>query len=108
MTDNPIAALLSWDALYDWAQTQPIVGDTNSSFSCPIARFLDNTTYEKWTVDEGQATKIGWADEIEKATYSLPQWAKIVADAVDAVERDRITREQFLVIMDEVRPEVEN
>jgi hypothetical protein len=107
MIGNPIAAMLSWDALYNWAQTQPIAGDTNSSFSCPIARFLDSETHSKWTVDEGQATHLCGSLESEGETYSLPQWAAIVADAVDAVERDRITREQFLAIMDEVRPEVE-
>jgi hypothetical protein len=97
---------LTWDSLYNWAMRQQIVGATNSSHYCPIARFLDEVTENRWTVDDGQAAKLNDVHCYENETNSLPQWAKIVADAVDALNGDRVTRAQFLAIMDEVQPEV--
>lgn len=104
MVGNPIETMLTWDGLYTWATSHPIVGDTNSSHYCPIARYLDETTDDDWTVDDGQVAKLGWGNCDEKEWYTLPEWARIVADAVDALHGERVTREQFLAIMDSIQP----
>lgn len=102
--DELIQKLIDWESVQAWAQTQRIVGDSDSAFSCPLANYLNDMTGESWTVSDGQVAHLLGGSH-EKETYALPEWAKIAADLVDALQTERITGEEFSAILLEVQPE---
>lgn len=93
--------LLTWEQIRSWAAEQPEqcpVGAVNLSGACPIAVYLNSQISGEWWV---------WPDEIGGATAKIhtPTWLADIIRDVDRLPTLDVSREQFLAILDEHKPE---
>ena len=112
-THEQYQTLLDWQKLYDWAQTQPaetIIGKRCDNGCCPVARYLQEKTGQRWSV--GPSLRL--ANESAAHRIEKPLWIEDLIRAVDAPAMSEdvhhvskyITREEFLTALDAVLPSV--
>ncbi len=98
-------AALDWQRLHDWAVRHhpgAILGDSCTDAICPLALYLNTQTPgHLWSV--GSSIKL-----IEDPEQSLqkPDWVTALIRETDLVtgdQREEVTREQFLWVLDLVR-----
>jgi hypothetical protein len=97
--------LLNWQRIYSWTeQKEPntVLGESCTNILCPLAQYLNEQTgREGWSV--GPAIKRG--DE----RLNKSEWLKILIERTDEAtdkKRSPVTREQFLTVLEQVKPDV--
>lgn len=96
--------LLNWDRIKQWAESKEAgepVGVACTNCACPLAEYLGEQTNSLWSV--GPAIKKMNGDRVR---LEKPQW---VADLINAVDINHgedlfVSREQFLAVLEQVRP----
>lgn len=70
------------------------VGVPNECWSCPIAKFLRQTTEEEWEVDRELVFSIETC-----RSHSLPKWAGNFIDKIDMIETKTVSAVKCLQIL---------
>lgn len=96
--------LLDWQRLYDWTEQKPtnsVLGESCTNILCPLAEYLnEQTNLQGWSV--GPSIKRG-DERLQKS-----EWVKSLIEKTDEVtgkKRGPVTREQFLIVLELVKPE---
>ncbi len=96
-------SLLDWKRIYDWAEKQElgsILGISCTNSECPLAHYLHAQTGKLWTV----GPSIRPMDGTKYNNLAKPAWVHALMNKVDMSAGVSVTREQFLKILEEVKP----
>lgn len=96
--------LLAWPRIHRWANKKKegtVIGTSCTNCQCPLANYLHESTGKHWSV--GPAIKdMGSQQRLQK-----PAWIGQLLNLIDECTDNKsgpIFREQFLLILDQVKP----